>query len=264
MNQNKLSQRHLSKSLDTQAKAISAWSKQVKHHPSGKPVHELRLATRQARAAFWVLKNSSEHLRFKKLDRRLHKLEETLGKVREIDVAIRDANHYKIKSSQLIPNKMHAVKKLKKLVSSDSRKELKKLLTEARRSIQRMNSVKINEARKKLSEILQNQLAQDLDGPKKLHKLRIAVKKARYAIEAMGQPIHPMDGSNHPNKAMNHPMKKLQDTLGQAHDLELLQGFTGKNAKIKAEQNVLNAKALRLSRPALHFAVSQLKEHSSE
>ena len=127
-----------------------------------------------------------------------------------------------------------------------------------------MNSVKINEARKKLSEILQNQLAQDLDGPKKLHKLRIAVKKARYAIEAMGQPIHPMDGSNHPNKAMNHPMKKLQDTLGQAHDLELLQGFTGKNAKIKAEQNVLNAKALRLSRPALHFAVSQLKEHSSE
>jgi CHAD domain-containing protein len=259
MNQNEFSQKHLCKYLDTHASAITAWSKQVKKHPSGKPVHELRLATRQARAAFWVLKNSSEPVRFKKLDRKLHKLGETLGKVREIDVAISDANHYKIKSSKLIPDRMRAVKKLERLVGSDSRRALKNLLTKARRSIHGMKSYEMSEARKKLGEILQSQLAQDLEGPKKLHKLRVVVKKTRYAIEAMGQAIHPMDGSYHPNKTLNHPMKKLQDTLGQAHDLELLQGFTGKNKKIKAEQNVLNAKALRLSKPALSFAVSQLK-----
>jgi CHAD domain-containing protein len=239
MNQNKFSQSHLRDYLDTQAKAISAGSKQVSRHLSGKPVHELRLATRQARAVFWVLKNSSEHVRFKKLDRKLHRLGVTLGKVREIDVAISDANHYKIKSSDLIRDRTEAVKKLEKLVAPDSRRKLRKLLKSARKSVHRMNSIEMTQARKKLSEILRVQLAQEIEGPKQLHQLRITVKKARYAIEAMGQAKHPISRSN-------HPMKKLQDTLGQAHDLELLQGFTGKNAKINAKQNNLNAKALLL------------------
>jgi CHAD domain-containing protein len=253
MDQNKFSQRHLRKYLDTQAKAISAWSKQVSRHLSGKPVHELRLATRQARAVFWILKNSSAHVRFKKLDRKLHQLGVTLGKVREIDVAISDANHYKIKTSELIRDRTEVVKKLKRLVSIDSRRTLKKLLKTARKSVRRMSSFEMTHVRKKLSKILRAQLAQELEGPKQFHQLRISVKKARYAIEAMGQAKHPIGRSN-------HPMKKLQDTLGHAHDLELLQGFTGKNAKIKAKQNILNAKALLMSKPALKFAISQLNE----
>jgi CHAD domain-containing protein len=261
MNKNKLTQRNLIQYLDIQFKAITAWSKEVSHHPSGKPVHELRLATRHARAALWVLKHSSEHLRFKKLDRELQQLGRTLGMVREIDVAISDANHYRIKSAQMIPQRMHAVKKLKKLVKAEARKDLKKLLVHAARALRLIGPLRMKEAKVKLTRTLHTQLNQHMDGPATFHKLRITVKKARYAIEAMGVPIHPMDRSNHPIVAPNHPMKKLQDFLGKAHDLELLQGFTGKKARIKRKQKVLNAKALLLSTPALNFAVSQLKEN---
>ena len=251
MNKNKTSQRHLSKYLDTQVQAISSGSKKVRHLTSGEPVHELRLATRQVRAVFWVLKHSTEHVRFKKLDLRLRELGEALGKVREIDVAIADANHFKIKSSKLIPIRMEAVKKLRKLIKRHQRQSLNKLLSLANKSVRSMSSIQVTEAREKLNKSLNHQLTQDIHGTAKLHKLRIAVKKARYAIDAMS-------GSFSPTNRSNHPMKELQDVLGHAHDLELLQGFTGKNLKIKTKQSVLNAEAVRLSRPALQFAVSQL------
>ena len=254
MNSDKIALRHLTRYLDTQTKAISAWSKQVAKHSSGKSVHGLRLATRQARAAFWVLKHSSEHLRFKKLNRKLHRLGSALGKVREMDVALSDANHYQIKTTCLIPERMKAVKKLQKLVNKKSRKDLKRLLIKARRSVHKMSAIQVTDAREKLSLSLHRQLAEDIESPAKLHRLRIAVKKARYAIDAMGE-------TNHPDGRSKHPMKKLQDVLGEAHDLELLQSLTGKNSKIRAKQNRLNGKAIRLSKPTLNFAVSQLEEN---
>jgi CHAD domain-containing protein len=73
------------------------------------------------------------------------------------------------------------------------------------------------------------------------------MRKVRYALEAMGKPID--------------SMKPLQDALGAAHDLELLQVFTEKNLKLKAKQHSISRKAVRLAKPAIHFAVSKLRMH---
>lgn len=209
MNKNKVTQRHLIQYLYIQSKAITVRSKEVSHHPSAKPVHELRLAARHARAAFWVLKHSSKHIRFKKLDKKLQQPGRASGKVREIDVAISDANHYRTKCAQMILQCMHALKKLKQLVKREARNDLKKLLDHANHALRLMGPLRLTEAKIKVTRILHNQLDQDMDGPGKFHKLRIAVKKARYAIEAIiaiGAPIHPIDRSNHLIFALNHPM----------------------------------------------------------
>ena len=77
-----------------------------------------------------------------------------------------------------------------------------------------------------------------------LHELRVTLKKIRYALEAMGRPAT--------------PIKYLQDILGEVHDLETLLKLTGKNKKIKKEQQALSDEALLLMKPALRFALEHL------
>ena len=85
-----------------------------------------------------------------------------------------------------------------------------------------------------------------MHGQKRLHRLRVRIKKARYALEAIGKPIG--------------PIRRLQDLLGDAHDLEILQALVGKNAKMKAEQRSLNDKALHLIEPVLQYTINQLRK----
>ena len=87
--------------IETQAKIISHLTPEVSKKPSGNSVHSLRVAIRRTRAVLWCSHHSSANLHFKKLNERLRKLGRALGRVRELDVAIKDANHYKIISSQL-------------------------------------------------------------------------------------------------------------------------------------------------------------------
>ena len=237
---------HLIKYLETQAKAVAALSPKVSKKPSGKAVHDLRVATRRVRAAFWCFRQSSEHLHFKKLNRHLRKLGKALGDVRELDVAIKDANYYEIDSSQLLAKRKVVQRKLRKRVNQNQRKLLIGRLMKAKKNIAANVPILFNNANNNLLVRLNQTLNRRIHGRTRLHQLRIAVKKGRYAFEAMGKPIQ--------------PMKLLQDTLGEAHDMQQLQMFVGKNPKLKAIQSSLNKKGLRLTKPTLIFAENQLRD----
>lgn len=232
--------------LERQSKAIGRLAVEVSRRSDEKPVHKLRVATRRARAALWVLKNSSAHLHFKRLDHDLRRLCRELGKVREVDVAILDASHYGIDSSKLEIQRKKFLRKVRELITQDQMKRLMNKLSEAEISGRARDPILLYEASKRLRSRLNMQLEWNAHGEMtKPHRLRITMKKARYVLEAMGRPID--------------PMKPLQDALGDAHDLDLLQVLTEEKSKIKVEKRSLNNKAITLVRPALRFAVDQLE-----
>lgn len=236
-------QEHVTKYLETQAEAIARLAPQVNRRLSVKPVHHLRVAIRRARAALWVLRNSSNSVHFKKLNHDLRKLGKVLGEVRELDVAIQDANDYGIDSIKLTSRRKTKQTKLQKLINRNQRHNLAMQFFSLKNAALTL-SPNLSEARDNLRLQLNRQLERHIHGKTKLHRLRITMKKTRYALEALGRPVE--------------PIKRLQTILGDAHDLEILQTLVGKNPKIKADQHVLNDKGVRLVKPALRFAVTQL------
>lgn len=71
------------------------------------------------------------------------------------------------------------------------------------------------------------------------------MKKIRYALEAFGRPVE--------------PLQKLQDHLGDAHDLNVLGEILGKHHKVKQDERKFRRKAIRQAKPALKFAQRQMK-----
>ena len=237
-------QEHVINYLEIQSNAIAILAPKVFRHMGGKSVHQLRVATRRARAALWVLRYSSAHIHFKKLNHNLRIIGKALGGVRELDVAILDANHYDINSSQLISRRKAAQQNLQKLINRGQRKKLSADFLSFKKTIRNMKPMLLRKASDKLRAQLNHQLERHVRGKTKSHQLRLVFKKVRYALEAMGKPID--------------PIKRLQNILGDAHDLEILHELLGRNSKIKAERHLLNNKAARLVKPAIRFAVVQL------
>ena len=132
-----------------------------------------------------------------------------------MDVAILDANHYGIDSSELLTRRKAVQRKLQKLINSDQRNNLAKQLASLESVVSAISPTLLNTACYKLGLFLNKQLKRCIHGQISLHQLRITLKKVRYALEAMGRPAT--------------PIKHLQDILGDAHDLEILQKLTGKN-----------------------------------
>ncbi len=209
------------------------------------PIHQLRVATRRVRTIVWVLQLSTNLKHIKKFKHELQAVAKMLGHVRELDVAILDAKQYGINSSVLIKKRKTNAKKLQMHINRNHRKHLAKQLSEITKTVAEINPKLLNKAYKHLALQLNKQLKQNLNKETSLHQLRITLKKARYAIEAMGKPVK--------------PLKELQQILGDAHDLETLQGFLGKNKKVKDAQQSLNGKAVPLVKPALLYALTQLK-----
>jgi CHAD domain-containing protein len=237
-------QGHLAKYLETQSTNISCLAPKVPHHMSGKTVHDLRVAIRRTRAVLWVLRHSSVDIYFNDLERKLRKLGKSLGRVRELNVAIEDAGRYHVDSSQLVARQKNAQKKLRKQIDRVQMNKLIKRLSALEKEVGSINTSFLKGAREDLRRKLSRQLKKQDHGQTDFHGLRITVKKTRYALETMGKPVE--------------PLKRLQDILGDAHDLEVLQAFIGKDVKIKADQRTLNKKATCITKPALRFAVSQL------
>lgn len=234
----------LIKYLGNQSKTIKKLTVKVSDSLIEKDIHQLRVAIRRTRTALWLLKNSSVHIRIKKLDHKLHRLAKTLGKVRELDVAIIEANQYKLKSNQLKVRRKAAHKDLRKLINPTYRKRLSNELLDFVNSAKTKKPILLNKARHKLRYQLKKQLNKNLNKFKSLHQLRITFKKTRYALEAMGKSVEPIKG--------------LQDILGKAHDLEQLQALTEKNKKVMSDQHSLNGKALPLVKPVIRFTLKNL------
>jgi CHAD domain-containing protein len=209
-------------------------------------VHKLRVAVRRAQTTFWCLKHSTTHLRFKKLSRHLHKLEQALGRVRELDVAIEDAKSYEIDSSSMKLRRKLYQKKLRKLISKKKMETLLKELNAAERVAWSKSPILLTGTRYVLGKLIEKKIKHPIHSQRKLHSLRIDLKKIRYALEALGKSID--------------PIKPLQTLLGDAHDLEVLQKLSKKSSKAKIDQRVLNEKSMLLADSVLRFSAVQLKD----
>ncbi len=219
--------RRLYQYAKTQKAAMAPLMAEVRRKGGVNAIHELRLATRRTRALLWVLRHGSPPLRFKVLERDLRGLGRGLGAVRELDVAIKGAQVYALDPAALKVRRGKALREAQKLLNGKRRRRLSRQITEVIDRLVAQRALSADPVVALLHDRIAPWGGAPLPRAEVLHRLRIAVKKNRYALEALGRPVG--------------KLKKLQDVLGKAHDLEMLQGFLGSNALIKKDLSRLNA-----------------------
>jgi CHAD domain-containing protein len=207
--------------------------------PSKNLVHRLRVATRRARAGL----SSVPHLDSPaKLAARLRRLGKTLGRLREIDVAIADAPHYGLGTGNLKRRRKKLAADVKSALLKNAAK-IERDLKAAAEEMAREKNLRFDfgPLRAKLRKWRERPILKSRDA----HKLRIVVKKARYALEiAQADPA---------------PLERLQTLLGKDHDLEVLQELKGPKRVIRKDQKKQRRTAMRFAPRALAFALSQLE-----
>lgn len=146
---------------------------------------------------------------------------------------------------QLSAKKRNAERKLDELVSLKPLNRIIQRLSIAEENIRATRPSVTHKVQAKLVKLLNQENTQKKGNIIDFHKLRINLKKVRYVLEALGRPIEPLE--------------KIQKSLRDAHDLELLQTLTRKNQKLKLEQQSPNQQSIRILKPVLRFAINQLK-----
>ncbi len=242
------SQKYLSHYIGHQANLITTLAPFLSGPKGEDYIHQVRVATRRMRAAFWILRHDPKSHEIRDLNRYLKKLGKLLGRIRDLDLAIVDAKSYKVDPEELKSCQKVLSRKMQKLTLKKPMEQVRKQIIMVENLASRANPQLISEARNELCGLMEEQIEKRLSGAKKLHQLRINLKKTRYILEAIGEPVT--------------PLKPLQDVLGEAHDLQILQHLIGKNRKLKSKESHLNKKAVKLVGPALQFAVQQLKSQS--
>lgn len=230
-----------------QIKLLNQTEQSAAEKLSQSKVHDLRVTTRRVRAVLWLLKHSSTELHFKSLEHALRKLGKSLGNFREISIAINDAKIFSLNSDPLTLLRKNSKKRIRPLLKQKKRKKMFDRLKKIERKLATFKSLNMKRAWEDLqAEILackklQMRSKQYQRYQSQLHFLRITTKKTRYALEATGQAVKELE--------------RLQDLLGKAHDLYVLQKYLGRHTAITQRQKHLTAEALSHTKPALSKAL---------
>ncbi len=206
-------------------------------------VHDLRVATRRARAALWMLEQSGsrelESFHLRRLARELRRLTRALGRVRELDVALADAERFGLEPVRLAHQRRKRVRKLACELAGPRRRRLTRDLKQLEGALMRgaRNPQGLDRALESVRTEARRWEERALTRKPALHRLRISFKRARYVLEALGRPTRGLPA--------------LQDLLGELHDLEVLQRLLGRHPRVQARQRALIARAGRAARPAL-------------
>ena len=214
-------------------------------------VHQARVASRRLREAVPVLAADTKARR--KAERKIRKLTQALGTVREMDVTVQILDEFAqgpgIPRNALEDVRAHVVEErdqrrevmLERLRGMDTAK-LSRRLEEA--SI--MTSVshpaewrqalssRVAHRAKRLRQAIQ--AAGQIYAAEPLHNIRIETKKLRYALELVA------DARVAPARPLVNGLKRAQDTLGRLHDLQII------------EQHVAAVQALPPTRRGAHDA----------
>jgi CHAD domain-containing protein len=191
--------------------------KKVHAHPDVDNVHDLRIASRKLLTI----------IRLFELDpfsKPLKKAANKLGELRDMDVSISHADQYGLKDDDLRKERKKLRKDVKKFFTKHRQKIIERIMHHAQ--------VKLLEKKEDdLKEVVDNYKKELLHwktvniGRENFHEFRIALKKARYILEAKGDKVK--------------DIVKLQDLLGDIHDLEVLterKGTTPEIQKIKLKE----------------------------
>ena len=208
--------------LDRRARAL-------KHHlaaaVAGKDagVHQARVASRRLREALPVLTKGLQHTKAGKAQRKLRRLTEALGTVRELDVTLHLIDEMGDRSdiprtaladvrAQVIEEReRRRALMLKRLAEVDTHKLARRLTTGWRAVL----AVRIARRARRLHSAIEE--AGQIYAPEGLHQVRIAAKKLRYALEIADE------SGAVPCPAAVRALKRVQDALGRLHDLQILQ-----------------------------------------
>jgi CHAD domain-containing protein len=215
-------------------------------------LHQARVASRRIREALPLVSAGS---RGRRLERQMRKITQTLGPVRDLDVALQILDEMERSgevSRSALARLRQAVSRERQLLYVDMKRRLdaydlnklhKRALGAARRSggtrglrdPKRVARAQQRAARRaeRLRMAIEN--AAGIYLPDRLHDVRIAVKKLRYAMEL----VRELSGSR--GTAKLRTLKNSQDLLGRIRDLEVL------IARIRGVQGAPGAPNLKLS-----------------
>jgi CHAD domain-containing protein len=200
-------------------------------------VHRLRVSARRLKAIFWVLKKGTSVEISRPLERTLSRLTHLLGQRRELDVLARDARHYHLEVQAIQKMSIDASVGLVDFLNS---KKTQNLLNGAQNilgELEEKDSVHLRRVRRALKEKFRRWSNGFPRNPGELHRLRIALKKAKYVLEAIDRPTGVFE--------------KVQRDLGRYRDLQVLLDYTGKHRRVTADAAVYLRRARRHLRPAL-------------
>ncbi|HEX9367602.1 MAG TPA: CHAD domain-containing protein [Vicinamibacterales bacterium] len=219
--------------LERRARALR---RQLSSAIAGKDVgvHQARVASRRLREALPVLTAGLQHSKSGKAQRKIRRLTQALGTVRELDVTLHLIDELGERPGVPRP----ALAEVRALVIEDR---------ERRRGVmlERLESVDTDKLARRLGDVRQALLhpapghawraalalrivkrARRLDkaiehagqiyAPEALHQVRIAAKKLRYALEIADE------SGAVPCHETVRMIKRIQDALGRLHDLQVL------------------------------------------
>ena len=198
-------------------------------------VHQARVASRRLREALPVLTEGLQHTKAGKANRKIRRLTQALGTVRELDVTLHLIDE--LADRPAIPRA--ALAEVRALVIEEREKRRGVMLD-------RLKDVDVSKLARRLEAVRQSLLAptgshawraslagriarraRRLDRaieaagqiyePEGLHVVRISAKKLRYALEIADE------SSAAPCPDALRTIKRVQDALGRLHDLQILQ-----------------------------------------
>ncbi len=186
-------------------------------------VHECRVGTRRARMSLWWLEQASKQTKkLRKARKLLGDFGRVLGERRQWDVLLKDAQKYGLDPQPLEAARIKAREALQAFQDSDKTKKIEKKVLKAVEKAKELSELDVSRPIKKLKKRLQHWKDLPPMTETQFHECRIDLKKTRYVLEALGLDVT--------------ELKRIQDWLGQAHDLEILQQTLGKNDKVSKDE----------------------------
>ena len=198
-------------------------------------VHQARVASRRLREAIPVLTEGLHHTKSGKAQRKIRRLTQALGSVRELDVtlhlidelaerpAVPRAALAEVRALVIEEREKRRAVMLARLDHVDTAK-LSRRLESVRQALMAPTAshawraalaARVARRARRLERAIDE--AGQVYAPQGLHDVRIAAKKLRYALEIADE-----SGAAPCNPTLRL-MKRVQDSLGRLHDLQVLQ-----------------------------------------
>ncbi|HEY3886298.1 MAG TPA: CHAD domain-containing protein, partial [Vicinamibacterales bacterium] len=202
-------------------------------------VHQARVASRRLREALPVLTVGLHGTKRGKAERKIRRLTQALGTVRELDVTLHLIDelteHPGVPRAALADVRAQVIedRESRRAVMKDRLKtvdtvKLSRRLASAREALMHptedhnwraLLASRIAHRARRLQRAIDH--AGQVYAAESLHDVRIAAKKLRYALEIADE------SGVAPCSAALRTIKRLQDTLGRLHDLQVLQHHVG-------------------------------------
>lgn len=185
--------------------------KEVHKEPGTENVHDLRVALRRLHTLIKIYQLDPSI-------KVLKKAADRLGKVRDLDVSIENAKAFGLDAGELESDRKKQRKKVKKYFSKERQKDIEKVIRHTLKALKDKSENELQETITSYQEEIRNWKEVRL-GRENFHQFRIALKKFRYLLESQGKEVK--------------SLIRLQDLLGEIHDLEVLTEREGTTPEIQ-------------------------------